>query len=53
MKKNETPEETLARLARDAREGSEATERFAEMVKRAAETPSPAAKPKEPDSEET
>ena len=47
MKKNETPEETLDRLARDAREGAGAVKRFETLVKRVAKTPSPAAKAKE------
>jgi hypothetical protein len=44
MKKTETREETLARLARDASEGKGAAKRFANLVKRVANTPSEAAK---------
>jgi hypothetical protein len=47
MKKNETREETLERLARDANEGKGAAKRFAALVKRVAKTPSPAAKASE------
>jgi hypothetical protein len=47
MKKNETSDETLERLARDAREGSRAAKRFETLVKRVAKTPSPAASAKE------
>lgn len=46
MKKNETPEETLERLARDARKGAGAHKRFAALVKRVAKTPSAKAKSK-------
>jgi hypothetical protein len=46
MKKTETREETLARLARDARKGASAVKRFEALVKRVAKTPSPAAKAK-------
>jgi hypothetical protein len=46
MKKNETREETLERLARDASEGTGAAKRFETLVKRVAKTPSPAAKAK-------
>jgi hypothetical protein len=52
MKKTETREETLARLARNAREGSGAAKRFATLVKRVSKTPSPAAKAKEAEPEE-
>lgn len=44
MKKNETREETLERLAKDARKGAGAHKRFAALVKRVAKTPTPAAK---------
>lgn len=47
MKATETREETLARLARDARTGAGAAKRFEALVKRVAKTPSPAAKAKE------
>ena len=47
MKKTETREETLERLARDTSEGAGAAKRFERLVKRAAKTPSPAAKAKE------
>jgi hypothetical protein len=47
MKKTETREETLARLASDARKGASAARRFKALVKRVARTPSPAAKAKE------
>jgi hypothetical protein len=47
MKKNETREETLERLARDASEGAGAAKRFEALVKRVAKTPSPAAKAKD------
>jgi hypothetical protein len=43
MKKTETGEETLERLAKDARSGAAAAKRFEALVKRAAKTPSPAA----------
>ena len=46
MKKTETREQTLARLARDAREGAGAAKRFEALVKRVAKTPTPAAKAK-------
>ena len=46
MKATETREETLARLARDARKGASAAKRFKALVKRVASTPSPAAKTK-------
>jgi hypothetical protein len=46
MKKNETREETLERLARDASEGPGAAKRFEALVKRVAKTPTPAAKAK-------
>jgi len=44
MKKTETREETLERLARDACEGTAAAKRFNTLIKRAAKTPTPAAK---------
>jgi len=47
MKKTETSEQTLARLARDAREGAGAAKRFETLVKRVSKTPTPAAKAKE------
>ena len=47
MKKTETREETLARLAQDASEGATAAKRFEALVKRVAKTPTPAAKEKE------
>ena len=46
MKKNETREETLERLARDADQGASAAKRFETLVKCVAKTPSPAAKAK-------
>jgi hypothetical protein len=46
MKKTETSEETLARLAKDARDGADAAKRFEALVKRVANTPTPAAKSK-------
>jgi hypothetical protein len=46
MKKTETREETLARLARDARKGASAAKRFEMLVKRVAKTPTPVAKAK-------
>jgi hypothetical protein len=46
MKKTETPEETLTRLATDARSGAGAAKRFETLVKRVAKTPSLAAKAK-------
>jgi hypothetical protein len=46
MKANETREETLARLARDASEGPGAAKRFEALVKRVAKTPTPAARAK-------
>ncbi|HEX4629518.1 MAG TPA: hypothetical protein VH188_01005 [Chthoniobacterales bacterium] len=47
MKKTETREETLERLARDASEGKTAAKRFETLVRRVASTPSAAAKVKE------
>jgi hypothetical protein len=47
VKKTETREETLERLAKDARSGTTAAKRFETLVKRVAKTPSPAAKAKE------
>jgi hypothetical protein len=47
MKKTETREETLERLARDATSGKGAAKRFAALVKRVANTPSEAAKASE------
>jgi len=46
MKKTETREETITRLAKDARSGSAAAKRFEMLVRRVAKTPSPAAKAK-------
>jgi hypothetical protein len=46
MKKTETREETLARLAENAREGAGAAKRFEALVKRVAKTPSAAAEAK-------
>jgi hypothetical protein len=46
MKKNETREETLERLARDANEGAGAAKRFETLVKRVAKTQTPAARAK-------
>ena len=46
MKSNETREETLARLALDARKGAGAAKRFETLV-RVAKTPKPAANAKE------
>jgi hypothetical protein len=43
MKKTETREQTLERLAKDASEGAGAAKRFETLVKRVAKTPSPAA----------
>jgi len=47
MKKTETRDETLARLAENAQEGAGAAKRFEALVKRVAKTPTPAAKAKE------
>jgi hypothetical protein len=47
MKKTETREETLERLAKDARSGASAAKRFETLVKRVAKTPTPAARAKE------
>lgn len=47
MKKTETRDETLARLARDARKGAGAAKSFERLVKRAASTPSPTPKAEE------
>jgi hypothetical protein len=47
VKKNETREETLERLAREATEGRGAAKRFEALVKRVAKTPSEAAKASE------
>jgi hypothetical protein len=47
MKKNETREETLERLARDASKGKSAAKSFERLVKRAASTPSPTTKAEE------
>ncbi len=52
MKKTETREETLERLAQDASEGSSAAKRFEALVRRVAKTPSPAAKATEEESTE-
>jgi hypothetical protein len=49
MKKNETREETLERLARDASKGKGAAKSFERLVKRAATTPSPTAQAAEPE----
>ena len=46
MKKTETREETVTRLARDARKGVSAAKRFKALVKRVTKTPSPVAKAK-------
>jgi hypothetical protein len=52
MKKtDETREETLARLARDASKGKGAAKSFERLVKRAASTPSPTTKAAEPEPE--
>ncbi len=48
MKATETREETLARLARDAHNGRAAVKRFEALVKRVANTSSPAVKAKAP-----
>ncbi len=47
MKATETREETLARLARDARRGASAAKRFESLVRRVAKTPSPTVRAKE------
>jgi hypothetical protein len=47
MKKTETREETLERLARDASEGKAAAKHFETLVRRVAKTPSPATERKE------
>jgi hypothetical protein len=47
MKKTETREETLERLAKDASEGRGAARRFETLVRRVAKTPSPAVKASE------
>lgn len=47
MKKNETRDETLERLAKDASSGKDAAKRFAALVRNVAKTPSPAAQAKE------
>jgi hypothetical protein len=46
MKATETREETLTRLARDARKGAKAAKRFKALVKRVAKTRTPAARTK-------
>jgi len=46
MKKTETRDETLARLAENARGGAGAAKRFEALVKRVAKTRTPAAKAK-------
>jgi hypothetical protein len=51
MKKNETREETLNRLAEDANTGKGAAKIFERLVKRAATTPSPTAQAAEPEPE--
>ena len=51
MKKTETREETLERLAEHASEGKTAAKRFETLVRRVAKTPTPAAQAK--DSPET
>jgi hypothetical protein len=43
MKATETREETLTRLAKNARKGAVAARRFKALVKRVAKTPTPAA----------
>jgi hypothetical protein len=52
MKKNETREETLERLARDASKGKGAAMSFEKLVKRAASTPSPTVQAVEEEPEE-
>jgi hypothetical protein len=52
MKKDETREETLERLAKDAICGKGAAKRFETLVRRVAKTPSPAAKAKDEEPEE-
>jgi len=47
MKKHETREETLERLARDARKGASAAKRFSALVRKVAKTTTPAARAKE------
>jgi len=39
MKKTETPEQTLVRLARNARKGASANKRFTSLVRRMIKTP--------------
>ena len=51
MKKTETREETLERLAREASAGKGAAKSFERLVKRAANTPSPTTKAAEPEPE--
>jgi hypothetical protein len=48
MKKHETREETLERLAKDASKGKGAAKSFERLVRRAAKTPSPTAQATEP-----
>ena len=50
-KKNETRDETLERLAKDASSGKGAAKGFERLVKRAANTPSPTAQATEPEPE--
>ena len=52
MKATETREETLQRLARNARKGAGAAKRFETLVKRVAKTPTEAAKAKKEKSTE-
>ena len=49
MKKTETREETLERLARTASKGKGAAKSFEKLVKRAANTPSSTAQAAEPE----
>lgn len=51
MKANETRDETLARLAKDARKGAGAAKSFEKLVKLAATTPSPTVQAAEPEQE--
>jgi hypothetical protein len=52
VKKTETREETLERLAQDASSGKGAAKSFEQLVKRAAKTPSPTAQAVEPEPED-
>jgi hypothetical protein len=53
MKKHETREQTLERLAQDARKGATAAKRFETLVRRVTKTLTPAARAKQSRETET